>query len=52
MSSEPTKTVDEDTEVLHGMGYAQELASNMKGFQNCEASAASFLLEPPGSAPG
>jgi amino acid transporter len=34
MPSESTKTVDDDLKVLHGMGYAQELARNMKGFQN------------------
>ncbi|MEY8690203.1 MAG: amino acid permease [Leptothrix sp. (in: b-proteobacteria)] len=26
--------IDEDLKVLHSMGYAQELARNMKGFQN------------------
>jgi amino acid transporter len=34
MSSEPLKTVNEDLKLLHSMGYAQELARNMKGFQN------------------
>jgi amino acid transporter len=34
MSSEPSKTVDDDLKVLHSMGYAQELARNMKGIRN------------------
>jgi len=34
MSSEPHQTASEDLKVLHSMGYAQELARNMKGFQN------------------
>lgn len=34
MNSEPHKTIDDDLKVLHSMGYAQELARNMKGFQN------------------
>ena len=34
MSSEPLAHHDEDLKVLHSMGYAQELARNMKGFQN------------------
>ncbi len=34
MSSDSSKIHDEDLKVLHGMGYAQELARNMKGFQN------------------
>jgi amino acid transporter len=34
MAIEPHKTNDEDLKVLHSMGYAQELARNMKGFQN------------------
>ncbi len=34
MSSEPQITVNEDLKLLHSMGYAQELARNMKGFQN------------------
>lgn len=34
MSTEPHKSTDDDTKLLHSMGYAQELARNMKGFQN------------------
>src|SRR4249920_1817618 len=34
MDSERHKTADDDLKVLHSMGYAQELARNMKGFQN------------------
>ncbi len=34
MASEPQHQVDEDVKLLHSMGYAQELARNMKGFQN------------------
>lgn len=34
MSSESAAHHDEDLKVLHSMGYAQELARNMKGFQN------------------
>jgi amino acid transporter len=34
MSTEPHKSADEDTKILHSMGYAQELSRNMKGFQN------------------
>ncbi len=34
MSDQPHKTADEDLKLLHSMGYAQELARNMKGFQN------------------
>jgi len=34
MASESNKTSDDDLKVLHSMGYAQELARNMKGFQN------------------
>ncbi len=34
MSSDPSKSTDEDVKLLHSMGYAQELARNMKGFQN------------------
>ena len=34
MSTETPTHHDEDLKVLHGMGYAQELARNMKGFQN------------------
>ena len=34
MSRESDQTSDEDLKVLHSMGYAQELARNMKGFQN------------------
>jgi amino acid transporter len=34
MSNDLHKTVDEDVKLLHSMGYAQELARNMKGFQN------------------
>lgn len=34
MSSETHAHHDEDLKVLHSMGYAQELARNMKGFQN------------------
>jgi amino acid transporter len=34
MPSDPVKTVDDDVKLLHSMGYAQELARNMKGFQN------------------
>ena len=34
MSTNTTKPLDDDLKVLHSMGYAQELARNMKGFQN------------------
>ena len=34
MANDPHKTIDDDLKVLHSMGYAQELARNMKGFQN------------------
>ncbi|HOE40596.1 MAG TPA: amino acid permease [Rhodoferax sp.] len=34
MSIEPHKTAEADLKLLHSMGYAQELARNMKGFQN------------------
>jgi amino acid transporter len=34
MSTEPQKSTDEDLKLLHSMGYAQELARSMKGFQN------------------
>jgi amino acid transporter len=34
MSSEHLKTEEEDLKALHSMGYAQELARSMKGFQN------------------
>lgn len=34
MSSQTPMSVDDDLKVLHSMGYAQELARNMKGFQN------------------
>lgn len=34
MSSHHPSHHDEDLKVLHSMGYAQELARNMKGFQN------------------
>jgi len=34
MSDQPHKTADEDLKLLHSMGYAQELARTMKGFQN------------------
>jgi len=34
VSSESAAHHDEDLKVLHSMGYAQELARNMKGFQN------------------
>lgn len=34
MATEPHKTDHEDLKLLHSMGYAQELARNMKGFQN------------------
>jgi amino acid transporter len=34
MSTEPHASSDDDLKLLHSMGYAQELARNMKGFQN------------------
>ena len=36
MSTLPPKSaaIDDDVRVLHGMGYAQELARNMRGFSN------------------
>ena len=34
MATDSSKTLADDLKVLHGMGYAQELARNMKGFQN------------------
>jgi amino acid transporter len=34
MATDSNKAVDEDVRLLHSMGYAQELARNMKGFQN------------------
>jgi amino acid transporter len=34
MAHDPHHAHDEDLKVLHSMGYAQELARNMKGFQN------------------
>ncbi len=34
MSAAPDHPHDEDTKILHGMGYAQELLRNMGGFSN------------------
>jgi amino acid transporter len=34
MSSQPKTADGDDLKILHSMGYAQELARNMKGFQN------------------
>lgn len=34
MSSQPQTLHGDDLKVLHSMAYAQELARNMKGFQN------------------
>jgi amino acid transporter len=34
MASETQKPIDDDVKLLHSMGYAQELARSMKGFQN------------------
>lgn len=34
MAHQSPPPIDDDLKVLHGMGYAQELARNMKGFQN------------------